>query len=169
MSVNRYNASTGELTSLATGSRTWVGTREAYDQAKQAGTLPNNCLIAITDDEKDHNHYSTEEVETGMFWIDGKPIYRKVISNITLDNNNNVTVAHGISNFGDLISLRGAGGNSQNATQIPIQYVYSKPSDKQVLGLINPIIDNTNLTIRINGDFSTYTIHIIIEYTKTTD
>lgn len=53
MSVNRYNASTGELTSLATGSRTWVGTREAYDQAKQAGTLPNNCLIAITDDEDD--------------------------------------------------------------------------------------------------------------------
>lgn len=55
MSVNRYNASTGELTSLATGSRTWIGTREAYDQAKQAGTLPNNCLIAITDDEHSRN------------------------------------------------------------------------------------------------------------------
>ena len=169
MSVNIYDSQSGNLQNVASGQRTWVGTQEAYKAAKQAGTLPNNAIIAITDDEKDHNHYSTDETETGMYWIDGKPIYRKVIPNITLDNNNNITVAHGISNFGDLISLRGAGGNSQNATQIPIQYVYSKPSDKQVLGLINPIIDNTNLTIRINGDFSTYTIHIIIEYTKTTD
>ena len=53
MSVNRYDASTGELTNIASGQRTWVGTQEAYKTAKQAGTLPNNAIIAITDDEQD--------------------------------------------------------------------------------------------------------------------
>lgn len=77
MSVNRYDASTGELVTLASGTRTWIGTKAAYEAARSAGTLPNNCLIAITDDEVDHNHYSTEETETGMYWIDGKPIYRR--------------------------------------------------------------------------------------------
>lgn len=34
-------------------------------------------MICITDDSND-NSYSTDEVLTGKFWIDGKPIYRKV-------------------------------------------------------------------------------------------
>ena len=76
MSVNKYNHTSGELTILANGSRCWIGTKAAYDAEKQAGTLPVNCLIAITDDSEDNN-YSTEEKLTGKFWIDGKPIYRK--------------------------------------------------------------------------------------------
>ena len=77
MSVNRYNASTGILENIAAGQRTWVGTKAAYDAAKIAGTLPANAIIAITDDSMD-NSYSTDEILTGKFWIDGKPIYRKV-------------------------------------------------------------------------------------------
>lgn len=53
MSVNQVNQTTGELISLAGGTRTWIGTKVAYEQQKQAGTLPNNCLIAITDDEEE--------------------------------------------------------------------------------------------------------------------
>lgn len=76
MSVNKYTTAEG-LVTLANGSRMWVGTKAAYDSAKQAGTMPNDVLVAITDDSQDNN-YSTEEVLTGKFWIDGKPIYRKV-------------------------------------------------------------------------------------------
>ena len=53
MSVNKYNASTGVLETLASGSRIWVGSQEAHDAAKQAGTLPIDSLIAITDDEQE--------------------------------------------------------------------------------------------------------------------
>ena len=53
MSVNKYNTTTGELETIASGQRTWVGTRAAYDAAKSAGTLPTNALICITDDEDD--------------------------------------------------------------------------------------------------------------------
>ena len=52
MSVNIYKDSSG-LQTLANGSRLWVGTKDAYNAAKQAGTLPNDILIAITDDEDD--------------------------------------------------------------------------------------------------------------------
>ncbi len=78
MSVNKYNASTGELTNLASGSRIWTGSEAAYKAEKTAGTLPTNALIMITDDEVDTSHYSTDETFTGMYWIDGKKIYRKV-------------------------------------------------------------------------------------------
>ena len=53
MSVNIYDKDAGTLTALASGQRTWVGTKAAYDAAKQAGTLPNNAIITITDDEDD--------------------------------------------------------------------------------------------------------------------
>lgn len=75
MSVNRYSTESG-LQTLASGQRVWIGSKDAYDAEKQAGTLPSNCLIAITDDSEDNN-YSTDEKLTGKFWIDGKPIYRK--------------------------------------------------------------------------------------------
>lgn len=51
MSVNKYTTAEG-LVTLANGSRMWVGTKAAYDSAKQAGTLPTNVLIAITDDDE---------------------------------------------------------------------------------------------------------------------
>lgn len=60
MSVNKYNASTGVLETLASGSRIWVGSQEAHDAAKQAGTLPINSLIAITDDEQELAQEVTE-------------------------------------------------------------------------------------------------------------
>ena len=61
MSVNKYDSTTGTLTTLATGDRTWVGTKAAYDAQKQAGTLPNDCLIVITDDEVEMDTVPTED------------------------------------------------------------------------------------------------------------
>lgn len=60
MSVNKYDSTSGTLTSIAAGSRTWIGTRAAYDAEKQAGTLPTNCIIVITDDEVDMDTVPTE-------------------------------------------------------------------------------------------------------------
>jgi hypothetical protein len=35
---------------LASGTRVWIGSQSAHDIAESQGKLPNNCLIAITDD-----------------------------------------------------------------------------------------------------------------------
>jgi hypothetical protein len=88
LSVNKYDSTTGTLTTLASGGRTWIGTKAQYDAQRSAGTLPNNCMICITDDEVDYNHYSTDETFTGMYWIDGKKIYQK-----TVDLGSNVTIS----------------------------------------------------------------------------
>ena len=53
MSLNTYNAQTQSLTNIASGSRTWIGTKAEHDAARQAGTLPLNAMICITDDEDD--------------------------------------------------------------------------------------------------------------------
>ena len=47
------------------------------------------------------NIYSTSEVKTKDVWIDGKPIYRKVISFDSNTINQNISFAHGISNLAD--------------------------------------------------------------------
>lgn len=50
MSLNAYDKISGELVTLANGQRIWVGTTAAHEAAVAAGTMPNNCLVAITDD-----------------------------------------------------------------------------------------------------------------------
>ena len=53
MSSNKVNKTTGELVTLANGMRCWIGTKAAHDAAVQAGTMPNNCMVALTDDYED--------------------------------------------------------------------------------------------------------------------
>ena len=163
MSVNRYDASTGELTNIASGQRTWVGTQAAYKAAKQAGTLPNNAIIAITDDEVDHNHYSTDEVETGMYWIDGKPIYRKVIDCGPLPLSTTKTVSHGVASLGAVVNINGISTNPTGS--IPIPYL-------SISGTTNVILysTSTDIIIGTNSDLSSFTdTKVIFEYTKSTD
>jgi hypothetical protein len=52
MSVNKYTTESG-LVTLANGSRIWVGTKEAYEQARQAGTMPTDVLVALTNDDEE--------------------------------------------------------------------------------------------------------------------
>ena len=50
MSVNKRDSTTGELVTLASGTRMWVGTKSAHDIAVANGTMPNNVMVCITDD-----------------------------------------------------------------------------------------------------------------------
>ena len=166
MSVNRYDASTGELTNIASGQRTWVGTKAAYKSAKDAGTLPNNAIIAITDDEQDHNHYSTEETETGIYWIDGKPIYRKVIDCGTLPNKTTKDTAHNIQNLETVVSLDGKAYRPSDGLWINIPHV----NTSNIASGISMVVYNGNIEIADGVDYSAFTTSfVIIEYTKSTD
>lgn len=175
MSVNKYNASTGELTNIASGQRTWVGTQAAYKAAKQAGTLPNNAIIAITDDEVDHNHYSTEETETGMYWIDGKPIYRKVIDvgwgpNGTTSTPASITVPHNISNLDEVISyeMLGTSYPSQSSTvkgnRWTVPWITSGGAAYH-----DTYLNSTSIILTATQNTNLWYFKAIIEYTKTTD
>ena len=84
--------------------------------------------------------YSTDEHDTGLTWIDGKTIYRKVVSLGALPDGSSGTavksVAHSISDLGEIVGLWGSclqdGTDtwramphaSQNAWDIPITVGY---------------------------------------------
>ena len=170
MSVNRYDSTTGQLVTLAGGQRLWVGTKSAHDAAVSAGTMPNNCLVAITDDEEEYNHYSTDEKKTGEYWIDGKPIYRKVVDFGTLPNASQKDVAHGITNIGSIITCKANAKTSNNDVFIPIPYAYIEATTPAIVSTIQLYADDTNITIKTMDNYWTsFSAYAIIEYTKNAD
>lgn len=105
--------------------------------------------------------YSTAEILTGETWIDGKPIYRKVIDCGAMPNNTTKNVAHGISNIGKVVRSEGYSDNNAGI-QIPVPYVSDIP--------LSIFVDNTNIVIQTSGDYTAYVnTYITLEYTKTTD
>ena len=113
----------------------------------------------------DNFSYSTTETVIGT-WIDGKPIYRKV-----LEFNNVPTGVtqrnHGISNFDKLINYSGYYYNSTWG-YIPIPAVTSDNITGYGIGVAD--FKSTTFWFNIgNLRSSTNEIKLIVEYTKTTD
>lgn len=104
--------------------------------------------------------YSTDETRVGT-WIDGKPIYRKVIIGTTTIASGSYTVAHDISNLGDIVDFK---------------YYSWQNSTTMFIGSTSPLDGNSKLSVYINGNNITVRNSwesikrvIIIEYTKTSD
>lgn len=109
-------------------------------------------------------HYSTEEQVIGT-WIDGKTLYRKVVNCGALPNATSKRVAHGITDFEKIISLKGVASTSYN-------YVITLPniSTADVKNGVSLNADTTHIYIDTMIDRTTYTSsYAILEYTKTTD
>lgn len=95
--------------------------------------------------------YSTDEVDTGKKWIDGKPIFTRVINYTGALSNTAVTLASNI----DYID------NITNAVCV---------ADNVSEGF-SPIVvwlDNIELKGRTAGNYASQLLHIVIEYTKPT-
>ena len=107
--------------------------------------------------------YSTTEKVVGK-WIDGKPIYEKVVNFGALPNNTIKYVAHGISNLGFMVSMFGCAMDSSNSV-IPIP-----EANKNAIYSVYIVVSGTNLAIETGVDRSGFTrTYIILRYTKTTD
>lgn len=107
------------------------------------------------------NSYSTEETLTGGTWIDGKPIYRKVISVNTIEVTDTTNwidfVTNPASNFGELLDCKMLEKRS-GATLTNYNFIarYNETTSKIQLLL------SRGLAVDI-------TRYIVVEYTKTTD
>lgn len=73
MSVNKVDKTTGELVILANGTRMWIGTKSVHDLAVQQGTMPNNCMVCITDDVNDFT--SGECIRTSYLTLSSNLFY----------------------------------------------------------------------------------------------
>lgn len=166
MSVNYVDKTTGELVTLANGTRMWIGTKEAHDLAVQQGTMPNNCMVCITNDAAGEEawEYSTSETNTGKKWIDGKPIYRKVVNFGTLPNATTKSVAHGVTDLDTWTSIKGVAQVSTSAISLPYTDIGDvSRSIACAISAGNIIVDTGTLN---RADYLGY---FILEYTKTTD
>lgn len=107
--------------------------------------------------------YSTTERRIGT-WIDGKPLYRKVVNFGELPNNTAKAISHNISNIDKIIRLSGYAYRPADDFFIPIpQGAYNNTA-------CSIFSNSTKITITTYTDRSLFTeCYIVIEYTKTTD
>lgn len=165
MSTNLVNKTTGELTTLANGTRVWIGSKSAHDLAVQQGTMPNNCMVCITDDGADNEpwEYSTEETKTGKTWIDGKPIYRKCCV---------LTSAVTVSSASEWVNLINKSTYGLESIEVITQgWVWRQANKGPVNGLA--LSPGSAGYIQAHREGVTWELNVgsmvILEYTKTTD
>ena len=109
-------------------------------------------------DGSENQIYSYDETPIGT-WVGGETIYRKVVSCGTLPNNNIKTVASGISNLNEVISISGISYSPSSNCWSPIPYASSSNGTVFMSG--------ATINIRTDGNVSSYTkTYVIIEYTK---
>ena len=131
---------------------------EGIEAAHNAIDSTNTKLTSLTT-------YSTEEINTGKKWIDGKPIYRKIIDCGALLNNTIKTVAHNISNLDFIIFLNGTSYSSTTGNYFPLPYAADS-----LQAIVKIWATDTNIYLQTTADRTDYTItYVTIEYTKTTD
>lgn len=136
--------------------------KAVYVYIKATSGLAENQQDNVLNDAKNYinnsNSYSTEEVKTGGTWIDGKPIYRKVVDVGTLPNATSKSVLHNIQNLNKILEAKLVANDSTNSIVCNFggtaMAVY---------------IDAANIITKTDNNFTGYSGYVIIEYTKTTD
>ena len=109
-----------------------------------------------------NSQYSTNETKTNMKWIDGKNIYRKVITTNDLSSAEDYkNISHGITNMDKVVNIKCIAHSSDN--------FYFDFNNYVLYGTqIYVFVDNTNIIVFNGGliNFVNYA-HFILEYTKT--
>ena len=121
---------------------------------------------SYADDE--NGVYSTSEIDTGRVWIDGRPIYRKVVrGTVNMTGNSTSRLAHGIQGLTsrwELIkyygNMRLGGTLSNNPVKQALPYIENAHQS----GITS--IDETTVTISGSYPWGSSEISIVLEYVK---
>lgn len=116
--------------------------------------LKYNGSVWVNDDNL--HEYSTEEKVVGK-WIDGKPIYEKVINVSTLNVGNNVIKFNNLNNIISYSGFQTIGDAKRN-----FPYLQNGNVGKVVIN------EYYNDRIIVVSNWQCSNVHIIIQYTKTT-
>lgn len=103
------------------------------------------------------DYYSTNEKLIGE-WIDGKPIFRKVVSTGSLPNNTKKYVAHGLSGV-KFTKVYGIASDSASTLILP------RPHTDPNLSITLDII-GSNIVITDKSNLSSFQSYVVLEYTK---
>ena len=122
--------------------------------------LKYNGSVWVNDDNL--HEYSTDEKIVGK-WIDGKPIYEKVINSGYLPNASSISINVSTLNIDNVIQLKGMTFTNDKKQFRPITLGTSDNNSIRI------DLSNNNVRIITWNNWSTYNSFIIIQYTKTTD
>lgn len=139
----------------------------AYGNSTKDGYSCNYVNNALVDT------YSTSEVKTNKVWVDGKPIYRKVITGTTTTKDTAFNVAHGVSNYGIMMIDNKSFVKSVSGSNIFILPINCPPNTSSEYNKrpVRAYVSTNNISIYIGGynGYTSFDYAIILEYTKTTD
>lgn len=128
------------------------------------------CIQLAECDGNSKDVYSFDEVEIGT-WVDGKPIYRKVISEKLAKESGVELVFANVSELmiDRIIDLKGNAIGNNNAFQITLQTSYDAPTGLK--SAVNMYYNNETGDILyhfldILGLYSGKTAYVVLEYTK---
>ena len=130
---------------------------EVYTRIMNNGTWNSWTLLS------NKKIYSTNETVIGK-WIDGKPLYRKVINFGSLPNNSIKNVAHNITNVNQWVTIKGVTMN-KDKTSLPVPATNAI----DIAYGINISVTTTEVRIQTGRDRTSFSAYVILEYTKTTD
>lgn len=113
--------------------------------------------------------YSTSEVDTGKTWIDGKPIYRKVLEATLPSTSGDFGITHNINNLGQVINQYGMTAPESRGQMRQLDFAWYNNSQWDCCMYTNA----TKTIVQFGSEFATYhggnKVYIVLEYTKTTD
>lgn len=119
-------------------------------------------MICVGSQNSKIANYSTSESDTGMRWIDYKPIYRKVVNFGALPNASSKAVNHGISNLDTVVNFYGIVLNASTGDRLSLNV----PSPSGTQYDILTTVTNTQVKINCAIDRSHQNAIVVIEYTK---
>lgn len=137
-------------------------------------TTNKSSIVGAINEVYQNNVYSTDETVVGK-WIDGKPIYKKVIEiNSGLVSGENTINFSNISNLKEIVNINGntkIQDSNRNMFWTPL-CVYHPSDNNWRLSIMR--INNNSMTYFIGAKYfetvqKILSLRLILEYTKTTD
>lgn len=110
---------------------------------------------------RDSRKYSTEEIDTGETWVDGKDIYRKTYATGNLPASGAAYIDIDVDAIDAIVNYYGTATDDTNTITLPY-YVLDEASGAGVQVGIN----NNRIKINVGGDRSSYSGFVTLEYTK---
>ena len=143
---------------------TFVNENEPYLSAENLNAMQDNIEEAIKDT------YSTEEQHIG-YWIDGKPLYRKVITTTeAIEGGINLQINHGVTNYDKMWVDLGNSYyyNSETTRSLPIEQTFYTTAVSA--GKAHVYTEGDYIYLVSSGGWSTSWEKVVtLLYTKTTD
>lgn len=167
--TDRIGSTTYNL-SLGVGTPILFIDRQKYSVGINCLPQGNNTLELNGKDLS--NTYSTSEMKIGT-WIDGKPIYRKVVHLGTLVNNDTLIVSSGLnSSTTRVVKIYGYAIHTSTFEVLPLPFSWGDYSAVQtyISLFFGGTASSGDIWCRTNrSNASNYDAYAIVEYTKTTD